>query len=133
MSEATLSPLSGGSAGSTAPAGEQGTAATSNRPGPEQVSPPSSSATRIAPRRPTPLRLVVSLALLLFLPNLWMVMNGNVTVQTSLVRFIGALMVSWIAARLVFATLNSFPRPGTSAEATSSGRVGAMGLGPADS
>ena len=118
MSEPTLSPLSGGSAGSTAPAGDQGAAATSNQAGQEQVSPSSSGATRIAPRRPTPHRLVVSLALLLFLPNLWMVMNGDVTVQTSLVRFIGALMVSWIAARLVFATVNSFLGPGTSAEAT---------------
>jgi len=71
--------------------------------------PPSGSG-QIAPRRPSSHRLVVSLALVLFLPDLWLVMDQNLTVQTALVRFIAALLVSWIAAHLVLATVSSFPK-----------------------
>lgn len=72
--------------------------------------------TLIALPQPTPHRPVVSLALVLFMPNLWLVMHGNLAVQTALVRFIGALLVSWIAAWLVFATIRSFSRSGSSPE-----------------
>jgi hypothetical protein len=98
-----------------------------------------SSGARIASHRPTPHRLVISIALVLFVPDLWLVIHENLAVQTALVRFIGALGVSWIAARLVFATLNSFPSsplPGDTKNAPgtprSPGRVGDIGLGAAD-
>jgi hypothetical protein len=97
-----------------------------------------SSGARIAPHRPTPHRLVVSLALVLFVPDLWLVMHENLAVQTALVRFIGSLGVSWIAARLVFATLNSFPRSPLPADPNnapgaprSPGRGGDIGMGAA--
>lgn len=73
--------------------------------------------------QPTPHRPVVALALVLFIPELWMVMHGNLAVQTALVRFIGALLVSWGAARLVIATVSSFTR-----SATIPGAAGAPGL-----
>ena len=57
-----------------------------------------------APARLTPHRPFVSVALAIFLPAVWLVLNGNLSVQTALVRFIAALLVSWFAARLVFAT-----------------------------
>ena len=136
MSEQRLSPLLGESQGTTEPmTGPQGKLL-SDQSAERAVAPPSSGA-RIAPHRHTPHRLVVSLALLLFLPNLWLVMHENLTVQTALVRFIGALGVSWIAARLV-ATLNSFrgsPVPAGTNNAPGPrgpGRVGDMGLGAAD-
>lgn len=76
--------------------------------------------------QPTPHRPVVSLALVLFMPNLWLVMHGNLSVQTALVRFIGALLVSWIAAWLVFATIRSFSRSGSSPEGA--GLPGSVGV-----
>lgn len=82
MSEQALSPLSGGSA----------------------------KADHAAPPRPTPHRPVVSLAMAISLPAIWLVLNGNLSVQTALIRFIGALLVSWVAARIVLATVNSHSR-----------------------
>jgi hypothetical protein len=64
----------------------------------------SASLAQTVPGRPTSHRAVVSLALALFVPALWLVLNGNLEVQTALVRFVGALTVSWIAAWLVFST-----------------------------
>ena len=93
----------------------------------------------IALPQPTPHRPVVSLALMLFMPNLWLVMHGNLSVQTALVRFIGALLVSWVAAWLVFATIRSFSKSGSSPEgaglpgpAVVSGPAGQAGLGVTD-
>ena len=60
--------------------------------------------TPAAPARLTPHRPFVSVALAIFLPAVWLVLNGNLSVQTALVRFIAALLVSWFAAWLVFAT-----------------------------
>jgi len=68
------------------------------------------------PSRPTPLRPVVFLALALFLPSLWMALHGNLSVQTALVRFIGALLVSWVAAWLVFGTADHGSRSSHAAE-----------------
>lgn len=62
------------------------------------------SLTPTVPGRPSSHRAVVSLALALFVPALWLVLNGNLSVQTALVRFIGALTVSWFAAWLVLST-----------------------------
>jgi hypothetical protein len=73
--------------------------------------------------QPTPHRAVISLSLLLFVPAMWLVLHGNLSVQTALVRFIGALLVSWAAAWLVFATVGSFTSPDTSADATGEGIV----------
>ena len=93
----------------------------------------------IALPQPTPHRPVVSLALVLFIPELWLVMHGNLSVQTALVRFIGALLVSWIAAWLVLATIRSFSRSASSPEgagvpgpAFASGPAGQAGLGVGD-
>lgn len=78
--------------------------------------------------QPTPHRPVVALALVLFIPELWLVMHGNLAVQTALVRFIGVLLVSWGAARLVIATVGSFTRSGAIP-----GAAGAPGLDDAAS
>lgn len=87
----------------------------------------------------TPHRPVISLALVIFVPALWLVWDGNLSVQTALVRFIGALIVGWTAARLVFTTVRSFARSATPAEAAgapaSAGAgtpAGPPGLGGAD-
>lgn len=70
----------------------------------------SARADHVAPPRPTPHRPVLSLAMAIFLPAMWLVLNGNLSVQTALIRFIGALLVSWVAARIVLATVNSHNR-----------------------
>jgi hypothetical protein len=86
------------------------------------------SLSRGAPARPTPHRPVVSLALVLFIPALWLVLDGNLSVQTALVRFIGALLVSWVAARLVTATVSSYTRSAEPAEpAEPAGAAGTVG------
>lgn len=72
---------------------------------------------RSAPRS-TPHRPVVSVALVIFVPALWLVLDGNLSVQTALVRFIGALIVGWVAAKLVFATMSSYSRSASLAVAT---------------
>lgn len=78
--------------------------------------PPGSTATEQS--LPTPHRPVISVALLLFVPVLWLVMDGNLAVQTALIRFIAALLVSWVAARLVFATVGVYARtPGAAGAA----------------
>lgn len=76
--------------------------------GRQHGAPQAAGSARTTPSAPTPHRPVVSLALVLFVPALWLVLHGNLSVQTALLRFIGALLVSWVAARLVFATLSSF-------------------------
>jgi hypothetical protein len=43
----------------------------------------------------------------LFVPAVMLVLDGNLSVQTALVRFAAALLVSWAAARLVWATVRS--------------------------
>lgn len=73
----------------------------------------------IALPRPTLHRPVIFLALVLFVPDLWLVMNRNLSVQTALLRFIGALLVSWVAAWIVFATVRSFSTPVSSAAGAS--------------
>jgi hypothetical protein len=62
-----------------------------------------------APRaaRRTPARPVLSIALVMFVPAVVLVLDGNLSVQTALVRFAAALLVSWAAARLVWATVRS--------------------------
>ena len=81
---------------------------------------------------PTPHRPVVSLALVLFVPALWLVLHGNLSVQTALFRFIGALLVSWVAAWVVFTTVSSYAKTAGRAVAAnrdpSSGTVGRTDL-----
>lgn len=60
-----------------------------------------------------PHRPVVTVALLLFVPSMWMVYEGNLTVQAAVIRFIGALVVSWVAARLVVTTVGLYAVPGS--------------------
>ncbi len=55
----------------------------------------------------TPPRPVLSIALVMFVPAVVLVLDGNLSVQTALVRFVAALLVSWAAARLVWATVRS--------------------------
>ena len=57
--------------------------------------------------RRTPARPVLSIALVMFVPAVVLVLDGNLSVQTALVRFVAALLVSWAAARLVWATVRS--------------------------
>ncbi len=78
---------------------------------------PAAPSTRIVPQ-PTPHRPVVSVALVIFVPALWLVLHGNLSVQNALIRFIGALMVGWAVARLVFATVSSYSRSARLAVAT---------------
>jgi hypothetical protein len=83
------------------------------------------SPTPTAPAPPSSPRAVVSLALALFVPALFLVLNGNLSVQTALVRFLGALVVSWFAAGLVISTVrNSTARNSTESTAPGGG-VGA--------
>ena len=72
---------------------------------------------------PTPARPVVSIALVMFVPAVVLVLDGNLSVQTALMRFVAALLVSWVAARLVWATVQSARAAG--------GRAGADGPGGA--
>lgn len=96
--------------GAAAPAtGEQGAAA------PAAPAPPT-------PRR-TPARPVVSLALVLFVPAVVLVLDGNLSVQTALVRFVAALLVSWAAARLVWATVRSATPAGAADPEASAARA----------
>jgi hypothetical protein len=94
----------------------------------------SANLTGAAPPRLTPHRPVVTLALAIFLPALWLVLNGNLSVQTALVRFAGALLVSWVAAWLVFATVDHSTRSSHhlkgEAAAAPAGSLG--GAGPGD-
>lgn len=76
----------------------------------------------------TPRRPVVSLALILFVPTLWLALNGNLSVQTALFRFLGALLVSWVAAQVVLATVNSCIRSGPRVETVGSASDSATGL-----
>ena len=63
------------------------------------------TATRTARR--TPARPVLSIALVMFVPAVVLVLDGNLSVQTALVRFAAALLVGWAAARLVWGTVRS--------------------------
>ncbi len=56
-------------------------------------------------------RPVVSVALVLFVPVLWLVMQGDLSVQTALIRFIGALLASWVAVRLVLTPVSHYTKP----------------------
>jgi hypothetical protein len=101
------------------------------------VSQPAGSIRSASPS--TPHRPVISLALVIFVPALWLVRDGNLSVQTALERFIGALLVSWVAARVVLATVSSFARSATPAEtarapasAGAGNPAGTTGLGAAD-
>jgi hypothetical protein len=76
---------------------------------------------------PTPARPVVSIALVMFLPAVVLVLDGNLSVQTALMRFAAALLVSWVAARLVWATVQSARAAGTDTRADGPGGVGPGG------
>ena len=78
-----------------------------------------------APVPPTPARPVVSIALVMFVPAVALVLDGNLSVQTALMRFAAALLVSWVAARLVWATVQSARATGGQA-----GGDGPGGAGP---
>lgn len=63
-----------------------------------------------ARRAPIPHRPVITLALVLFVPDVLLVLDGNVSVQTALLRFAAALVISWCAARLIIATIHPAAR-----------------------
>jgi len=67
----------------------------------------------------------------IFVPALWLVLHGNLSVQNALIRFIGALMVGWAAAWLVFATVSSYSRSASIPAATGGADSPALS-GPAD-
>lgn len=91
---------------------------------------PAAASTRIVAQS-TPHRPVVSVALVIFVPALWLVLHGNLSVQNALIRFIGALMVGWAAAWLVFATVSSYSRSASIPAATGGADSPALS-GPAD-
>src|SRR4051812_6240987 len=81
--------------------------------------------TATRPARRTPARPVLSIALVMFVPAVVLVLDGNLSVQTALVRFAAALLVSWAAARLVWATVRSGSSgPSGTEAAAGSGAVG---------
>ena len=61
----------------------------------------------------------------MFVPAVVLVLDGNLSVQTALMRFVAALLVSWVAARLVWATVQSARAAGAEA-----GTDGPGGAGP---
>ena len=98
----------------------------SGSPGPGgRSAQPDPGAPATPPVPPTPARPVVSIALVMFVPAVVLVLDGNLSVQTALMRFVAALLVSWVAARLVWATVQSaraagagpVPRPARTARA----------------
>jgi len=89
---------------------------------------PASQATTPVP--PTPARPVVSIALVMFVPAVVLVLDGNLSVQTALMRFAAALLVSWVAARLVWATVQSARAAGVQAGGDGPGGDGPGGAGP---
>ena len=62
----------------------------------------------------------------MFVPAVVLVLDGNLSVQTALVRFAAALLVSWAAARLVWATVRS----ATSATEAGAGDVAGAATAP---
>jgi hypothetical protein len=78
----------------------------------------------------------VSFALVLFVPVLWLVMQGDLSVQTALIRFIGALLASWVAVRLVLTPVSHYTKPGEAthgaAAADPAGPSGTTGTEMAD-
>jgi hypothetical protein len=89
---------------------------------------PASPATTPVP--PTPARPVVSIALVMFVPAVVLVLDGNLSVQTALMRFAAALLVSWVAARLVWATVQSARATGGRPGTDGPGGAGPGGAGP---
>ena len=79
---------------------------------------------------PTPARPVVSIALVMFVPAVVLVLDGNLSVQTALMRFAAALLVSWVAARLVWATVQSARATGGQGGTDGPGKPGPGGTGP---
>ena len=79
---------------------------------------------------PTPARPVVSIALVMFVPAVVLVLDGNLSVQTALMRFAAALLVSWVAARLVWATVQSARATGGRPGTDGPGGAGPGGTGP---
>jgi len=79
---------------------------------------------------PTPARPVVSIALVMFVPAVVLVLDGNLSVQTALMRFAAALLVSWVAARLVWATVQSARATGGRPGVDGPGGAGPGAAGP---
>jgi len=69
----------------------------------------------------TPYRSVVLVALVIALPSLWMAYQGDVSLQTAVIRFIGALVVSAIGARLVLMVVGRYAAPAETPEGPATG------------
>jgi|tagenome__1003787_1003787.scaffolds.fasta_scaffold20724849_2 hypothetical protein len=127
MSEQTMSPPAGSvrpqvQAGESVPAAVE-TSRVSGVAASDAVTEAAGTAPRTAGR--TPARPVLWIALVLFVPAVMLVLDGNLSVQTALVRFAAALLVSWAAARLVWATVRSGSSGSSGTEAAAgSGAVG---------
>lgn len=107
----------------------------SGSPGPGgRSAQPDPGAPATPPVPPTPARPVISIALVMFVPAVVLVLDGNLSVQTALMRFVAALLVSWVAARLVWATVQSARAAGAEAGAEAGadgpGTDGPGGAGP---
>lgn len=55
-----------------------------------------------------PFGLVVLIALVLTIPSLMSFMDGDMTFQSTAMRFLGALAVSWLLVQLVYSVITSF-------------------------
>ena len=73
---------------------------------------------------------MVSIALVMFVPAVVLVLDGNLSVQTALMRFAAALLVSWVAARLVWATVQSARATGGGPGTDGPGGPARAGAGP---
>ena len=73
----------------------------------------------------SPYRPVLFVALVLFAPALRETLEGNMPVQTALIRFIGSVAVSFIVIRLVLSVVESYAAKRDSAAATSAAATSA--------
>jgi hypothetical protein len=100
-------------------------AATAEATGPATAEATGAPGTATRAARRTPARPVLSIALVMFVPAVVLVLDGNLSVQTALVRFAAALLVSWASARLVWATVRS------ATSTTEAGAGNVAGVAPA--
>lgn len=55
-----------------------------------------------------PFGLVVLIALVLSIPSLMPFMDGDMSFQNTVIRFLGALAVSWLLVQLVYSVISTF-------------------------
>lgn len=61
-----------------------------------------------------PFGLVVLIAVVLSIPSLMAFMDGDMSFQNTVIRFLGALAVSWLLVQLVYSVISTFHNDETS-------------------